>query len=247
MNSSERQRFNKLYQRHLQALRLQGMADSTRDVYARAVRRLRDFHGVCPDQLSVEQIQDYFAVLVETHSWSTVKVDRNGIQFFWRHVLKRDWDWVSIVRPPKVTTLPDILSQSEIQQLITTARVLRYQVFILTTYSLGLRLSETLHLQVGDIDADRLTVHVRRGKGHKDRFLPLPHVTLQALRHLWTTHRNPVWLFPSQVGSPERIQQATGPMDRGGTQHAVKAIIESCGIKKKSRSTLCATASPHTY
>ena len=236
MTISERQRFDKLYQRHLQALRLQGLADSTRDVYARAVRRLRDFHGVCPDQLSIEQIQDYFAVLVETHSWSTVKVDRNGLQFFWHHVLKREWDWVAIVRPPKVTTLPDVFTLDEINNLISSAEQLRYRVFILTTYSLGLRLSETLNLQVGDIDAARQTVHIRRGKGHKDRLLPLPNLTLQALRHLWARHHNPVWLFPNAVGSAERMQQATSHMDRGGTQKAVKAIIHACGIKKSLHS-----------
>jgi len=70
-------------------------------------------------------------------------------------------------------------------------------VFLLTTYSMGLRLSETLALQVGDIDAQRKQVHIRRGKGHKDRFVPLPDLTYHALRSLWQKHRNPCWLFPN--------------------------------------------------
>ena len=96
--------------------------------------------------------------------WSTVKVDRNGLQFFWRHVLKLDWQWVNIIKPPKVTTIPDILTLAEVERIIGATRKLRYRVFFLTTYSLGLRLEETLSLQVGDIDAQRRRVHVRRGK-----------------------------------------------------------------------------------
>jgi len=91
MTKFEQARFDKLYQRHLRALRLQGMSDSTIDVYARAVRRVAQHYDGCPDRLSVEQLEIYFAQLVKSHSWSTVKVDRNGLQFFWQFVLKRDW------------------------------------------------------------------------------------------------------------------------------------------------------------
>ena len=121
---------------------------------------------------SPEQLKIYFADLVDSHSWSTVKIDRLGLQFFWKHVLKIDWKWVDIVKPPQVTTIPDILTPAEIENLIGATRKLRYRVFILTTYSMGLRLEETLSLQVGDIDASRKRVHIRRGKGHKDRLVP---------------------------------------------------------------------------
>jgi len=107
----------------------------------------------CPDQLTLEQLETYFGELTDTHSWSTVKIDRNGLQFFWRHVLQRDWEWFKIVKPPKIKTLPDILTPTEIEQLIGKTRKLRYRVFLLTTYSMGLRLEEALSLQVGDIDA----------------------------------------------------------------------------------------------
>jgi integrase len=111
----------------------------------------------------------------------------------------------------------------------------------LTTYSIGLRLSETLALQVGDVDSQRKRVHIRRGKGHKDRFVPLPDLTYHALRALWCKHRNPYWLFPNAVGSAERIRSATTHMDRGGAQAAMKAVVKHCGIKKKSRFTPCVT------
>jgi integrase len=85
-----------------------------------------------------------------------VKVDRNGLQFFYEHVLKRPWTWVDIVKPPQVRALPDILTIKEIERLINGTRELRYQAFILVAFSMGLRLGETLSLQVGDIDSGRM-------------------------------------------------------------------------------------------
>jgi integrase len=244
MNKPETNRFNELYQRHLRLLKLQGKSQKTIDAYSRAVRRISEFFDCCPDRLTIEQRENYFAALVESHSWSTVKIDRNGLQFFWKHVLQRDWQWINIIKAPEIKSLPDILTVAEVEQLIGATRKLRYRVFLLTTYSMGLRLSETLALQVGDIDGQRKQVHIRRGKGHKDRFVPLPELTYQALRALWRKHRNPCWLFPNAVGSPERIRTATTHMDRGGTQAAMKAVVAQCGIKKKSRFTPCATVLP---
>ena len=237
MNSAEQTRFDGLYRRHLRALKLRGMSDSTTTVYARAVRRVAQYYDCCPDRLTTEQLEVYFAELVESHSRSTVKVDRNGLQFFWKHVLKRNWQWVEMIKAPKVHALPDILTLAEVEQLIGATRKLRYRVFLLATYGVGLRLGETLTLQVGDIDGQRKQVHIRRGKGHKDRLVPLPDLTYQALRALWGKHRHPHWLFPSAVGSPERIRSATTHMDSGATQAAMKAVVTQCGIKKKSRST----------
>ena len=117
-------------------------------------------------------------------------MDRLGLQFFWRYVLKQDWQWINIIKPPKIHTIPDILTPKEIEKLIGKTRKLRYRVFLLTTYSMGLRLGETLALQVGDIDAERKLVHIRRGKGHKDRMVPLPDLTLMGLRELWRKHRH---------------------------------------------------------
>jgi len=240
-HESKTNRFNELYQQHLRLLKLQGKSQKTIDAYARAVRRIREYFDCCPDQLTLKQREKYFFDLVESHSWSTVKVDRNGLQFFWKHVLKQDWQWVNIVKAPKIRSLPDILTVDEVERLIGATCKLRYRVFLLATYSMGLRLSETLNLQVSDIDGQRKLVHIRRGKGHKDRFVPLPDLTYQALRALWCKHRNQRWLFPNAVGSPDRIRYATTHMDRGGTQAAMKAVMAQCGIKKKPQFTLFAT------
>ena len=242
MNQVETNRFNELYQRHLRMLKLQGKSQKTIDAYARAVRRISEHFDCGPDQLTLQQREAYFSDLVKSHSWSTVKIDRNGLQFFWKHVLQQDWQWVHIIKAPNVRSLPDILTIAEVEQLIGATRKLRYRVFLLATYSMGLRLSETLALQVGDIDGKRKRVHIRRGKGHKDRFVPLPDLTYHALRTLWCKHHNPCWVFPSALGSAEQIRTATTPMDRGGTQAAMKAVVEQCGIKKKSRFSPCVTA-----
>ena len=246
MKLSEQSRFDELYLRHLRMLKLQGKSDKTIDVYARAVRRVTLHFDCCPDRLTPEQLEVYFGELVESHSWSTVKVDRNGLQFFWRHVLKLDWQWVNIIKPPKVLTIPDILTVAEVEKLFGAARKLRYRVFFLTVYSMGLRLEEALSLQVGDIDAQRKKVHVRRGKGHKDRLVPLPDATCQALRVLWSKHRHPRLLFPNARGGMETVAKATSHMDRGGTQRVMKLLVEECGIKKKSLSIPCATVLPPT-
>ena len=244
MKPTEGKRFKKLYKRHLRLLKLQGKSPATIDAYSRAVRRVSDHFDCCPDQLTPDQLETYFAELVDSHSWSTVKLDRLGLQFFWRHVLKRDWQWVNIIKPPKIYTIPDILTPVEIEQLIGKTRKLRYRVFLLTTYSMGLRLEEALSLQVGDIDAGRQRIHVRRGKGHKDRLVPLPDLTLLGLRALWRKHRHPKLIFPNANGSLETIQQATTHMDRGGTQKAMKIVVTECGIKKKSLYAPFATVSP---
>jgi len=245
MKSTEANRFEKLYQCHLRLLKLQGKSEKTIDGYSRAVRRIKDHFDCCPDKLTPEQLEIYFGELVDTHSWSTVKVDRNGLQFFWRHVIQRDWEWFKIIKPPKIYTIPDILTPIEIEQIIGKTRKLRYRVFLLTTYSMGLRLEEALSLQVGDIDAGRKRVHVRRGKGHKDRLIPLPDLTLLGLRALWRRHHHPNLIFPSGTGSFETIQQATTHMDRGGAQKAMKVVVAECGIKKKSPFIPFATVSPH--
>lgn len=236
MDSKETKRFEKLYQRHLRMLKLQGKSDKTRDAYARAIRRLRGHFDCCPDKITRKEFESYFAQLVDTHSWSTVKVDYWGIKFFWKYVLEKKWLWIHMVKPPKIKSLPDILTPSEIEQLIGKTRKLRYRVFLLTTYSMGLRLSEALSLQVGDIDGSRHQVHIRRGKGHKDRFVPLPDLTLHGMRELWCKHRHPKLLFPNANGPVHRVKYAKNHMDRGGAQKAMKVVVQECGIKKKSPS-----------
>jgi integrase/recombinase XerD len=231
MNATEQTRFKPLYTAMLRALQLQGKAEKSVEAYARAIRRSADFFDCCPDDLTAEDLQTYFAALLKSHSWSTVKLDRCGLQFFYRYVLKRPWDWTEIVKPPRPTRLPDVLTREETLRLLGTVRKLRYRVFFTTLYSTGLRLSEGLALEVSDIDAQRLRIHVRGGKGDKDRYVPITDTLLRMLRRWWATHGHARLIFPNPTGGPERMRQAATPMDRGGGQAAIGAAVADARIR----------------
>ncbi len=231
MNKAQQKRFDSLYRKHVSALKRQGKAETTIDVYSRAVRRICEFFDCPPDTLKQEHFETYFESIVSTHSWSTVKVDRNGLQFFYKHVLKRDWEWVEIVKPPVEKHLPDVLTLKELERLINGTRELRYQTFILCSFSMGLRLGEALSLTVGDIDSGRMKVHIRQAKGKKDRFVTMPTMALEALRRYWATHRHPQWIFPRGRNAQER-HEAGAVMDRGGLQKSFKVIVRDVGIHK---------------
>jgi len=232
MNKAQQAKFDSLYQQHVNALLRQGKAATTIDVYSRAVRRITAFFDTPPDRLAPDHFKTYFDSLVKSHSWSTVRIERNGLQFFYKYVLNKQWDWIDIVKPPQKTVLPDILSVKEVEHLINGTRELRYQTFLLSAYSMGLRLGEALSLRISDIDSQRMKVHVHLGKGQKDRFVTLPKTTLAALRNYWSSHRNPQWIFPA--GTAAKLKYAaTGAMNRGGLQKSIRVIVKDCGIRKR--------------
>ncbi|WP_230460216.1 tyrosine-type recombinase/integrase [Sansalvadorimonas verongulae] len=213
--------------KHRTALILQGKSQSTLDLYSRPLRRIAAFFDCCPDRLTPDDLKSYFADLVKTHSWSTVKTDRNGLQFFWKHILGREWNFIEIVKPPIVRSLPDVLTQTEVATLIRGTHKYRYKIFLFTVYSMGLRLGEALNLTIHDID-----VHLRHCKGGKDRFVPLPRRTLVALRHYWKTHRNPKLIFPDGRTDEERHYAKT-VMDRRGIQKMVQQRVQESRFNKK--------------
>ena len=119
-------------------------------------------------------------------------------------------------------------------------------MFFFTLYSLGLRLGEGLALTVGDIDAARMRVHVRDAKGNRDRLVPLAQQTLRVLRDHWRVHQHPRLLFPNRAGGLRGAKAANSPLDRGGVQRALHRVAATCGLKKTSPRTACATAMQHT-
>jgi integrase/recombinase XerD len=233
--------FNRLYETHLKHLRLKGLQPKTIEAYARAIRRIGAYFDYRIEDLSEPQLIEYFTDLLETHSWSAVKLDLYGLKFFYTHVLRKPWVAVDLIKPPKFQRLPDIVTVAEAARLFDATRILSYRVFYFTLYRLGLRLGEGLRLQVGDIDATRARVHVRDAKGNKDRLVPLPDTTLAVLRDFWRTHRNPLWLFPSRQGGLRSATRATTPLDRGGIQITLRKVATQCGIKKRSHPTPYAT------
>lgn len=155
-----------------------------------------------------------------------------GIKFFFEQTLKRNWTTLHIVRPAKEKRLPVILTREEVRQILNAIRLLRYRACLTTIYACGLRLKEGTHLQVADIDSTRMFVHVRLGKGGKDRYVPLPQSTLELLRQYWKTHRNPVWLFPATGRGGIHEGHATEPTSHTNIQAAFRAALKDTGINK---------------
>ena len=227
-------RFNQDYQKHLQHLTLKGLHPKTIDAYSRAIRRIGHYFSYHIYDLTEQQLVDFFVDLRSTHSWSTVKLDLYGLKFFYQHVLKIKWTHVDLVKSPRVQKLPNIVTVEEAAKIFMTTKVASYRVFFFVVYSLGLRISEALRLQVGDIDGQRMRVHIRDSKGNKDRFVPLPSVTLDTLRRFWAIHRNPIFLFPNRKGGLEQSRTATTHLDQAGVSRALGQVAVACGLKKRS-------------
>jgi site-specific recombinase XerD len=242
MTASSELTFKHHYERHLKHLRLKGLRPKTIEAYSRAIRRIGAYFDHQIEELSEQQLTDYFTDLLDSHSWSAVKLDLYGLKFYYIHVLHKPWVNVDLIKPPKARRLPDIVTVEEAKRLFMATRTLSYRVFYFTAYSLGLRLGEGLRLQVGDIDAARQRVPIRDSKGNKDRLVPLPQATRDRLRRFWQVHRNPVLLFPNRHGGLKGACSAITALDRGGVQTTLHKVVAACGIKKRSPPIACVTA-----
>lgn len=188
-----------LERRMIEDLQLAGMSERTQQMYVRAVRLLAEYYKKPPDQITEEELRRYFLYIKNVKKWSRtgITIALCGIKFFFEKTLKRKWPIFDVVRPHAEKKLPVILSREEVREILGKVRLLRYRICLQTIYSCGLRLREGTELQVGHIDSRRMVIHLHRGKGNKDRYIPLPQVTLERLREYWKTHRNPTWIFPA--------------------------------------------------
>jgi site-specific recombinase XerD len=225
-----------LRQRMLEDLQLRGLSERTQEMYVRAVRQLAEHCHTSPARITEEERRDSFLSLknVQHYSRSASTIALCGIKFFYEYTLKREWTTLTFVRPPQEHKLPVILSLEEVRTILQSVRLPRYRVCLSTIYACGLRLQEGTHLQVPDIDSARMVVHVRHGKGAKDRYAPLPQQTLALLRHSWTTHRNPAWLFPAPGRSGLGMSTASTPMPRNSVQDAFRAALKASNIHKRA-------------
>ena len=224
-----------LRERMLEDLQLRGVSTNTQEAYLRSVRRLAEHYGKSPDRIGEEELRRYFLHLKNERgiSASSFQVALSGIKFFYHFTLKRVWPILDLVRPAREKKLPVVLTVEEVYQILSAIRRRHYRVCLTTIYSCGLRLREGTHLQVRDIDSARMMVHVRSGKGAKDRYVPLPQHALDLLRGYWTTHRNPTWIFPN-TRPPDVISMANAarPMNANGMQRAFKIAVVDSGIQK---------------
>jgi site-specific recombinase XerD len=149
-----------------------------------------------------------------------------AVKFLYEQTLKREWPILDFVKSGGQRKLPVVLSRGEVQRVLGCLRKPHYRVCLSTIYSCGLRLKEGVGLQVRDIDSERMVLHIRQGKGNKDRYVPLPERTLDQLREYWGYHRQPEWLFPGR-GCGEQ-----GPLNVSGVQKAFKAALAQSGVNK---------------
>ena len=225
----------KLRKRMIEDLQLRGMSERTQETYVRSVRKLADHYKKSPDQITEEELRQYFLYLtnVKKYARATVTIALCGIKFFYNYTSKRDWPSVKLMRPKREKKLPVILSVEEVRRILALVRLERYRTCLTTIYSCGLRLSEGVNLKVEHVDSARMLLHVT-GKGAKDRYVPLPPRTLGLLREFWKTHRNQVWIFPSpsRNGLDEPI--AGVPISKSSIQTAFREARIEAGINKRA-------------
>jgi site-specific recombinase XerD len=226
------------YENTTKALQLNGKGERTQQAYARAVRMLSEFYAKTPDLISEEELQEYFLHRKNVNKWSpnTMRICYCGIRFFFENVLKRDWHILGILRAQNERRLPAVLSREEVRRILACVKTPQNLAFLSTAYSCGLRLQEAMYLEVSDIDSapERMMIHVHRGKGAKDRYVPLPHATLALLRRYWATHRNPRLIFPALGRNAKGAKDAQTPMAKSSVQGAFRHAKFEAGIRKKN-------------
>lgn len=221
-----------LRQRMIEDMQLRGLSKRTQEAYVRAVRQLAEYYNKSPEQITEEELRQYFLYLqnVKQVSRSSCIIALCGIKFLYQYTLHRAWPTLNFVRPAPQQKLPVILSVAEVQRILSCLRRPHYRVCLSTIYSCGLRLLEGVQLQVSHIDSSRMVLHIHQGKGRKDRYVPLPQRTLALLRGYWLSHRHPVWLFPS--ASEGGMATAIRPINASGMQKAFRKAVQESGIHK---------------
>ncbi len=224
------------FQKSMNTLSLNGKGERTQQAYTRALRMLVDFYGKRPEEISEAELEAYFLRRKNADRWSsnTLRICYCGIRFYFVHVLGRNFGLFNILRAKNESRLPTVLSREEVRALLGCVRTAHNRAFLSTVYACGLRLQEALHLEVSDIDSGRMMLHVHRGKGAKDRLVPLPQSTLATLRAHWRTHRHPRLLFPALGRSGQAAAGATTPMAISSVQGALRRAKHQARIAKRA-------------
>lgn len=216
-----------LRQRYRQDLQLRNYSVKTQQVYEECVSLFARHFGKSPELLGPEQIRTYQLYLAHEKkaSWSRFNQTVCALRFLYRHTLHKDWIIQHIPFPRKESRLPQVLSLAEVSRFLQAIPQLKYRMLLTTIYATGLRASEALHLEVADIDSPRMSIRVRQGKGHKDRYALLSPKLLVLLREYWKAVRPTRWLFPSSA--PDR------PVSLDSLQEAVRRARRASGLAKR--------------
>jgi integrase/recombinase XerD len=208
-----------LRRRMLEDLQLRGLAPRTQQCYVEAVKHLTQYSRRAPDQISEDELRQYFLFLINDKkvAESTFRIHLYGIRCFYERTLQRPWPVFDLVRPRHPQKLPVVLSLQEVCSLLALVEHPKAQMCLQLIYACGLRLTEGTHLQVSDIDAQRMLVRVHQGKGGKDRLVPRAPRVLELWRAYWQRQRPRPWLFPARDGS--------APLSATSLQQTCNAVV----------------------
>lgn len=222
-----------LRQRMIEDMQLRGFSTHTQRAYLLAVEQLALHYHKSPDQISEEELRQYFLFLHNQKcvSHSTVTVALCAIKFFFERTLRQPWTRLELLRPRPIYKLPVVLSIDEVRLILAQLRLPVYRACLTTIYSCGLRLNEGVRLQVSQIDSARMQLLIRSAKGNKDRYVPLPSHTLTLLRTHWLTHHNPRWLFPAAAPGVDP-RTVDSPICDSGVRRAFHAALLETGLTK---------------
>jgi integrase/recombinase XerD len=218
-----------LRKRMLEDLQLKGYSPATQKSYVESVKRMACEYGKSPELMTEEELRSYLLGLQKEIAPGSLRVVVPAIRFLFTVTLQRTWPVLEFARPPKERPLPVVLSQAEVRTILALVRAPVYRVCLSTIYSCGLRISEGAHLRCQDVDSQRMVLRVR-GKGNKDRQVPLPESTLQRLREWWKMHRSEPWLFPARM-QPHSWRDE-GPVKIFNLQNAFAAARVESGVNK---------------
>jgi site-specific recombinase XerD len=225
------------YERFSDDLKLRGYAKRSRQSYLRAVRQFQHYCCKSLPEITEEDLRKYWLCCKEDFKWSpaTIRISYSGIKHFFAYTIKRDWSLFGEFKLERSESLPVVLSIDEVRTILSAFPEGQNRTYFETVYSLGLRLTEAITLQVRDIDSARMLVHVHAGKGAKDRLVPLPESTLHALRRYWKTHRNKKWIFPGLGRDSKGGATAKTPVSAATVQGALRRVCSKLGFRKHVR------------
>lgn len=223
-----------LRQRMIEDMQLRQFSAKTQASYMRSVLGLSLYYGRSPNRISEEEIRRYFVHLTCERKLArpTITIALCGIKFFHETTLGRDWSLTGVPVPKREKKLPVVLTRNETQRILSRLRVCRHRACLSLIYACGLRLGEACQMRGSDIDRARGLVHVR-GKGSRERYVPLPATILPLLEECWRSHRNTMWLFPWVGRGARQGQMSERHVPLGSVQQAFRKALKLSRVKKK--------------
>jgi integrase/recombinase XerD len=221
-----------LRQRMLDDLRRRNYTADTIRAYIRAVRQFAEFFGRSPEQMGAEEVRQYQIYLLHERRLAPGSVENcvSALRFLYKRTLKRrDLAFDDLPFPKQPRSLPNVLSQDEVKRLIEGTRNRMHRTILMLLYATGVRRTEASRIKVSDIDSGRMVIHIRRGKGLRDRDVPLTPKLLEELREYWRWKKPAVYMFPSEVSAREHEQ----PISDKTVWNICKAAAKRAGITKK--------------